>query len=185
MKIKRILITIAFLVVPVAASFMSTIHLVSLFGLGNPTWMSWFLAITFELGSIASFVALSVMDKIKKWIVFFIFIVLFLEQLFGNVYATFDYINKMLVDHPTWLASFTELVKPIYSPDDPNTFKFILALVIGAFIPLISLAFLKSMVDYLEPDAKPAPQAEVVAEVPPAKIDKGSIAPFTNHPTGG
>ena len=193
MKVNRLLIIIAFLSVPIAASFMSTLHLIDLFKLGNPGWMAVFLAITFEIGSIASFIALSVMRKIKKWIVLSIFFILFLEQLFGNVYSTFDYINQMLVIHPTWLASFTELIKPVFTPDDPNTFKFILALVIGAFIPLISLAFLKSMVDYLEPDekqleAKVDTLAEVISSVEDEakKIDKkGSVAPYTPHSIGG
>lgn len=145
---KRI-ITISFLAVPILASLISTIHLIDFFSLGNPTWMSTFLAITFEIGSIASFVALSpnVMKKVKKNLIMFIFFVLFLLQLVGNVYFSFDYVNQQLLTHSSWMNTFIEM---FFLQEDPIMAKFILALIIGLPIPLVSISFLKSLVNYLD-----------------------------------
>jgi hypothetical protein len=142
----------AFLSVPILASIISTIHIVHLFNLGNPSWMSVFLAITFEVGSIASFMALSVLAKIKKGMVWFIFVVLFLMQLIGNVYFSFEYVNNQLSVTGSWLANFVELMKPICNFEEFSTYKFLLAILIGTPIPMVSLAFLKSLVDYLKVD---------------------------------
>lgn len=151
MKNKNIIIS-AFLITPIITSIISTIHLVKFFNLGNTDWISWLLAIAFELGSVASFIALSVLGKIKKGIIIFIFLILFLLQLIGNVYFSFQYINLSIISDPTWMNTFIELVKPIYEVDTLSTYKFILSMLIGIPIPLVSLLFLKSLVDYLEPD---------------------------------
>lgn len=148
----RRIIVASFLSVPVLASIISTLHLVNFFRLGNHDWMSYMLAVTFEVGSIASFVALSVLDKIKKGMIYFVFVILFFLQLIGNVYFSFEYINIMLATHPQWMATFMELVRPIYEADSVSTYKFILSIIIGVPIPLVSLSFLKSLVDYLKVD---------------------------------
>ena len=152
------IIVASFLAVPVLASIISTLHIVHYLNLGNPDWMSYFLSITFEVGSIASFVALSVLDKLKKGMVLFIFFILFLMQLMGNVYFSFEYINIKLLADPNWLNSFIELVRPIYDAEYVSTYKFILAMIIGVPIPLVSLSFLKSLVDYLKVDDTMLPQ---------------------------
>ena len=153
----------SFLSVPILASIISTLHIVHFFSIGNPDWMSYFLAITFEIGSIASFVALSVLDKIKKGMVMFIFAILFFMQLVGNVYFSFEYVNIKLATDPGWMGTFIELIKPIFDAENPSTYKFILAMVIGIPIPLVSLSFLKSLVDYLKVEDVPM---QIVAETP-------------------
>lgn len=176
-KINKKVIVASFLAVPILASIISTLHITHFFSLGNPDWMSYFLAITFEVGSIASFVALSVLDKIRKGMVLFIFFVLFILQLAGNVYFSFEYINIKLSQDPAWMNTFIELFKPIYDTDESSTYKFILAMVIGMPIPLVSLSFLKSLVDYLkvdEPVVAEVKKLEVVEE--PVKVEEKPIA---------
>lgn len=148
--IGRKAIIAAFLAVPIMASIISTLHLVHLFLLGNPDAMSYFLSVAFEIGSVASFAALAVLHRLKKGMVILIFIVLFFMQLVGNVYYSFEYVNRMLLENPTWLASFTELLSPLFGKLAPATYKFILAIIIGVPIPLVSVSFLKSLVDYLQ-----------------------------------
>lgn len=201
------LIVASFLSVPILASIISTLHIVHYLNLGNPDWMSYFLSVTFEVGSIASFVALSVLDKLKKGMVLFIFFILFLMQLMGNVYFSFEYINIKLLANPEWMGSFIELIRPIYDADDKSTYKFILAMIIGVPIPLVSLSFLKSLVDYLKVDEdarattsittqdveviapimeQPAdveiPKAEEAKEEPKSRdrLNNNGVAPFTN-----
>ncbi len=160
----------SFLAVPIFCSFISTLHLVHFFNLGNPDWMSYFLAIVFEIGSVASFVALSVLDKIKKGMVMFIFTILFVLQLVGNIFFSFQYINLQLAVDPAWMNTFIELSKPLFDVEDPSTYKFILSLLIGVPIPLVSLLFLKSLVDYLKVDEKQIAEQPIISE--PEKVEE-------------
>ena len=100
-KIDRNLLYV-FLSVPALSSVMSALHLVNMVSLGNPFSMAVALAITFELGSIVSFVALSkdILKKLKKEMLYFIFAILFILQSFGNVYSSFDYIRINLIRDP-------------------------------------------------------------------------------------
>ena len=140
-----------FLSVPLLSSIMSAIHLIRMVSLGNPMAMAIALAITFELGSIVSFVALSksILRKLKKEMLIFIFIVLFLLQAFGNVYSSFDYIHVKLISTPMWLDSFREM---FFNVMDVTTTKLFLAILIGIPIPIISLVLLKSAIDYFSVD---------------------------------
>lgn len=154
------LVIASFLATPIAASLISTLHLVNFFYLGNHSWMSYVLAATFEVGSIASFVSLGVMHKIKKWMVMLIFTILFFMQLLGNVYFVFEYVNQRLAENPAWLSSFVEMIRPVYDSDSLSDYKFVLALMIGTTIPLVSILFLKSLVDYLSVQEDPTEKAE-------------------------
>lgn len=143
-----------FLAVPFLSSLISTLHIVSFFGLGNAVWMSIVLAVAFEIGSIASLMTLTVLDRINRVAVWFIFIVLISMQMIGNVYYTYDYISGMIDSNPKWISSFIELVEMVTMQTmDQKTTKFVLSLLIGLPIPLVSLAFLKSVADYLRQDS--------------------------------
>jgi len=167
-KLYKKLIIGAFLTVPIFSSLISTIHAIDLFSLGNMYWMAVCLALVFELGQISSLLTLAILDKINKFMVWSIFIVLAVMQILGNVYYTFDFISKKLVVEPAWLNSALELMNKIASsPIDPITGKFILALVIGIPIPLISIAFLKSLVDYINVnDLSFQSEKQIVQETP-------------------
>ena len=143
----------SFLAVPVLSSLISTIHIITFFGLGNMSWMAIILALAFEIGSIASLMTLTVLDKVNRFAVWFIFFVLVVMQMLGNVYYTYDFISQAIVSNPQWIDSFIDLVEMMTMQKlEQRTTKFILSLLIGLPIPIISLAFLKSVSDYLKPD---------------------------------
>ena len=58
------LIVVGFLSVPILSSIISTFHLYTFFSLADMNWMSIMLAVVFELGSLTSFLALSILDKL-------------------------------------------------------------------------------------------------------------------------
>lgn len=126
--------------------------------------MSYLLSIAFEVGSVAAFAALAVLDKLKRGMVIFIFSVLFFMQLVGNVYYSFEYVNIKLAENASWLASFTEFLMPLLGKLAPSTYKFILSIIIGVPIPLVSIAFVKSLVDYLQVDTEVKPDNKEKAE---------------------
>lgn len=139
-----------FLSVPAISSVISTIHLIDLFNLGNPTWLSILLAVTFELGSIASLLAISVIDKIKTGAIWFIFFILSALQIIGNVYYSYSFTSDQILSNPTFLTNFMDLFSFI-TGDEIRDVKIFLSCIIGIPIPLIALFFLKSNIDYLKP----------------------------------
>ena len=164
---KRILYV--FLSVPFLASLMSMIHLINMVALGNNMPMAITLAITFELGSIVSFVALSknILKRLKKELLMLIFVMLFILQAFGNVYSTFDYIRLKLLVDPKWLDSFREM---FFNVMDVTTTKLTLAILIGLTIPIISLVLLKLAIDYFSVEGisvASAPESPVTEPVKP------------------
>jgi hypothetical protein len=148
----------SFLAVPFLSSLISTIHIITFFGLGNMSWMAIILALAFEIGSIASLMTLTVLDKVNKAAVWFIFFVLVIMQMLGNVYYTYDFISSAMSSNPKWIDSFIDLVEMMTMQKlEQRTTKFILSLLIGLPIPIISLAFLKSVSDYLKPENNTEP----------------------------
>lgn len=144
----------SFLAVPFLSSLISTIHIITFFGLGNMSWMAIILSLAFEIGSIASLMTLTVLDKVNRFAVWFIFFVLVVMQMLGNVYYTYDFISNAMITNPQWIDSFIDLVEMMTMQKlEQRTTKFILSLLIGLPIPVISLAFLKSVSDYLKPES--------------------------------
>lgn len=152
-EILRKIVIGTFLSVPAISSIISTIHLIDLFNLGNPTWLSILLAVTFELGSIASLLAISVIDRIKTGAIWFIFFILSALQIIGNVYYSYSFTSEQLLANQTFLTNFMDLFSFI-TGDDIRDVKIFLASIIGIPIPLIALFFLKSNIDYLKPSKK-------------------------------
>jgi len=147
----RKLVIGTFLSVPAISSIISTIHLIDLFNLGNPTWLSILLAVTFELGSIASLLAISVIDRIKTGAIWFIFFILSGLQIIGNVYYSYSFTSDQILSNPTFLTNFMDLFSFI-TGDEIKDVKIFLSCIIGIPIPLIALFFLKSNIDYLKPN---------------------------------
>ena len=175
-----------FLAVPILTSLISAIHIYTFFSLGNAGWMALLLAVAYELGSLASFLVLTVMDKVKRYIVWSIFLLLAFMQVTGNLYAVFDFVNGMLKSDPNWLKSFQELFS-YFIDGEPQTFTVLLTTIIAAPISLISLAFLKSLVDYV-PSVQDVPEESTIGEpesdtsaTAPEPVESSSV-PYTASP---
>lgn len=155
--LKRVIVTF-FISVPILSSIISTLHLVDLFQLGNPAWLSVALAVAIEIGSIASFLTLSILSKLNKSIVWTVFIILFMMQIVGNMYYSYEWItHKMLVD-PTWIDSFKQMTEFFFGKLELNDVKMYLTILISWPIPLISVFLLKSAVDYIGTDTEEVPK---------------------------
>jgi len=139
----------AFISVPILSSLISTIHLVGMFDLGNFTWMSVLLSIAFELGSIASFLVPAILPNIKKEMVYTIFAMLAALQIIGNVYFSYDFMFDKVLMNANWLDSFIAFINN-FGTFTKNETMLYLSSIIGIPIPLISLFFLKSWMDYLK-----------------------------------
>lgn len=123
-------------------SIISTIHVIAFFKLSNPDWLAISLALAFEVGAAASLASLIALDKMNKTIVWILFIVLTLMQAMGNTY--YAYTN--LTDFSGWSELFGLVEEELIYQ------KRILSLISGAILPLVSLGFIKSLVDYIRPN---------------------------------
>lgn len=147
-------IVFCFILVPLLSSIISTVHLVDFFYLGNPSWISYTVAVAIELGAVASFLTLSILSKLNKTIVWGMFFILFFMQVIGNIYFSYDWVTDKIAQDPTWLSNFREMMEFFIYKVDMKTSKMILSLLIGVPIPLISVFLLKSTTDYLGTDVE-------------------------------
>ena len=168
-------IVFCFILVPLLSSIISTVHLVDFFYLGNPSWISYTVAIAIELGAVASFLTLSILSKLNKTIVWGMFFILFFMQVIGNIYFSYDWVSDKIAQDPTWLSNFREMMEFFIYKVDMKTSKMILSLFIGVPIPLISVFLLKSTTDYLGTDAEP------IVDVP-TPIDYSEYGDIDNSP---
>jgi len=150
-KILKIIILSLFLTVPVVSSFVSTLHLVTFFSLGNTLFISILLSILYEVGSISAFVTPFVFKKLNKTLIFTVFGILIIMQVCGNIFYSYDFVNNQLLIDGNWLKNFNELIL-YFTGEDASLSKIILVIAISAPIPIISLFFLKSTIDYINID---------------------------------
>lgn len=160
----------------VIVSLISTIHVIEFFRLSNPEWLAVSLAIAFEIGAAASLGALIALDKMTKWMVWGIFIILAIMQMMGNTYYAFTHMG----DYSSWSALFG------LDEEEPIFQKRIIALISGATLPIIALGFIKSLVDYIRPqeetqdneaDVTLAAFTEPVLDKPAAIVEPSTAMP--------
>jgi hypothetical protein len=134
------IIFFAFIAPPLAISFISMMHLISLFATSNSYAMAVAISVSIELASMSSLVALVTLNKLNKFTIWSIFFVLSALQIVGNMYHT--YINTS----PESLKSILDLLALSTSP---WSLRFVMFM-IGGILPVISLTFVKGIVDYFK-----------------------------------
>jgi hypothetical protein len=145
-----IFIISTFVLLYLVVSVISTIHVIDFFEMTNPKWLSIFLAIAFEIGAAASLASIIAMDKMNKFIVWSLFFILTAMQAIGNTYFAYTHLS----DFSEWSELFG------LSEEEPIFQKRILSIISGAILPLVSLGFIKALVDYIRPD-KDEPKIEI------------------------
>lgn len=140
-KITHYFIIGTFVSLYVIVSLISTIHVINFFELSNPRWLAISLAVSFEIGAAASLSSIIIMDRMNKYLVWSLFIILTAMQAMGNTY--YAYTN--LHDFQMWSELFG------ISEEEVIYQKRVLSIISGAILPLVSLGFIKSLVDYINP----------------------------------
>jgi hypothetical protein len=124
-------------------SVISTIHVIDFFKLSNPTWLAVSLAVAFEIGAAASLASLISLDKMNKAMVWGLFIILTLMQAMGNTYYAYTHLK----DIQGWIELFGLAEEELIYQ------KRVLSIISGAVLPIVALGFIKSLVDYIKPEA--------------------------------
>ena len=143
-----------FVLLYVVVSGISTIHVVDFFQITNPKWLSIFLAIAFEIGAAASLASIIVLDKMNKFIVWSLFFILTAMQAIGNTYFAYTHLS----DFTAWSELFG------LSEEEPIFQKRVLAIISGAILPLVSLGFIKALVDYIRPEDQEKKEDDTIKE---------------------
>jgi hypothetical protein len=141
-KLIRGFIIGTFVLLYIITSLISTIHVIDFFRLSNPEWLAISLALAFEIGAGASLASLIVLEKMNRVIVWGLFITLTLVQAMGNTFYAYTHLNNF----EQWIELFGLV------DEDPIYQKRILSIISGAILPLVSLGFIKSLVDYIKPE---------------------------------
>jgi len=122
-------------------SVISTIHVIEFFELSNPKWLAVSLALAFEVGAAASLSSLIIMERMNKFMVWSLFIILTAMQAMGNTYYAYTHLDNF----QSWIELFGLV------DEDLIYQKRMLSIISGAILPLVSLGFIKSLVDYIKP----------------------------------
>ena len=133
-------------------SLISTIHVIEFFEISNPKWLAVSLAIAFEIGAAASLSSLIILDKMNRFLVWILFITLTAMQAMGNTYYAYTHLH----DFQSWVDLFG------LTDEELIYQKKILSIISGAILPLVSLGFIKSLVDYIKP--KPSEENREISE---------------------
>lgn len=142
----------------VLVSTVSTIHSIEFFELSNNLFLSWCLAIGFEIGAMASLGGI-IVSKGNKTLIWVLFILLTTFQIHGNMYWAWS--------HSSDISEWTKLFDMV--DEDPNFTRRVFAFISGGILPLVSLGFIKSLMDYLAPKE----------EVPVTKIHTNNVTEDT------
>jgi hypothetical protein len=156
-KLTRNFIIGTFVTLYVMVSLISTIHVIDFFELSNPKWLAVTLAVAFEVGAAASLASIIALKKMNKGIVWALFFILTAMQAMGNTFFAYTHLGN----YQSWIELFGLV------DSDPIEQKRIMSIVSGAILPLVALGFIKSLVDYIRPEAEVTPEIiEEVAEEP-------------------
>lgn len=161
----HIFVITTFVLLYLVVSIISTIHVIDFFNLSNPKWLSISLAIAFEIGAAASLASIIVLDKMNKFMIWSLFIVLTAMQAMGNTYFAYTHLS----DFSQWSELFGLI------EEDPIFQKRILSIISGAILPLVSLGFIKSLVDYIRPSGEN--KEEKIEEDKNTKEEKLELVP--------
>lgn len=148
MSNKKIYI-ILFAILYICVALVSTIHAISFFGLANVKPLAIILAVAFEIGQAAVlFSILTDKNQQKKIMPWVLMGILTLVQVMGNVYNSYQY---LIMNSEASLRFFKEPIFIWTQIEDANA-NVILAYIIGAILPIVSLLLTSMVTGFLNKD---------------------------------
>lgn len=133
---KNNIIRNSFLLPILLVVIMSISHVVSWYDLGNPLSWAIYLSIAVEIFALASVSATTI--KMNRNSVYFLFIIVTIIQIMGNVFFEYCEIDPEGKGFLSWI----ELIAPVFNDWDSVDHRRFLALIQGATLPMMSLVAL-------------------------------------------
>lgn len=138
------LIRNSFLLPILLVVIMSISHVVSWYDIGNPLSWAIYLSVAIEIFALASVSAASI--KISKGSIWFLFVMVTLIQVIGNVFYEFKEISL----NESGFLSWVELVSPWFEDWELLDHRRLLALIQGGTLPIMSLTSLHFYIQFNE-----------------------------------
>lgn len=158
---KRNIYIALFAILYSTVALVSLIHSFSFFGLANNSAMSIMLGTAFEIGQAAVLFAILTSSKDRSRIMpWALMILLTLVQIIGNVFSSYKYLMQNNV------ADLHFFKEPIFVWTDlpDNVTTVLVTYIVGAILPIVSLAMTSMIANYLEDNKKE--KEETVKEIP-------------------
>lgn len=161
-KNKKLILGI-YLSVPVLSIIISFYHIISFYQLTNGEHIAILLSLAVELGSIMAFVMLFISDQVNKTMLWMVFVMLAGLQMIGNVFYSYNILFNSLQANKDWLTSMIAFFQE-FGIFEGNV-NIILSMISVLPIPLISLFFIKSMLDFKFKEEQPIIQPPAIQPV--------------------
>jgi hypothetical protein len=172
---KSSLIRNSFLLPILLVVIMSISHVVTWYSLGNPYAWAIYLSIAIEIFALASVSASTL--NIGKKAIWFLFIVVTLIQVIGNVFFEYQFIDAAKPMFVSWM----ELIQPLTEDWTLIDHKRLLAMIQGGTLPIMSLTALHFYIEYDESHPT-EPEDEVIAPEVENIGEEASLEDFVEEP---
>ena len=139
---KSTLIRNSFLLPILLVVIMSISHVVTWYNLGNPYSWAIYLSVAIEIFALASVSASTL--NIGKKAIWFLFIMVTLIQVVGNVFFEYQFID---ITNDTFI-SWIELISPVTEDWSATDHRRLLSLIQGGTLPIMSLTALHFYIEY-------------------------------------
>ena len=171
LTIREKIMSIIFISLYILVSFVSISHLFEFIQITDSTSISVLQSIGYALGTAASIFSFTLLNKANRGLVLTLFVILMIMEIIGNVYHAYTHLDLQKV------KLFSELlgVDDFESKDQKRIF----ALLVGLPIVLISMGYIKVLINYIFPtnqETKLEEKKEVLEPLAPT-IKEESIKP--------
>lgn len=158
-KNKNGIIRSSFLLPILLVVIISISHVVNWYEIGNPVNWAIYLSIAIEIFALTSVSAATI--NINKSTIWFLFALVTMIQLIGNVFFSYNHINENGEIFKSWI----ELIGPFFEDWDSLSHKRFLALIQGGTLPIMSLTALHFYLKFNENlDNEKEKEVEVIEE---------------------
>lgn len=126
----------AFIFLYIMVAFISFVHSIQFFNVGNAYWMSVMLGIAYELGQAVVLASILLSDNRKSLLTWVLFIILTAVQVVGNVFSVYKFISESGAEYYKFIEE--PLLFWIYGINE-QTVKVIISWITGALLPIVAL----------------------------------------------
>lgn len=126
----------AFIFLYIMVAFISFVHSIQFFNVGNAYWMSVMLGIAYELGQAVVLASILLSDNRKSLLTWILFIILTAVQVVGNVFSVYKFISESGAEYYKFIEE--PLLFWIYGINE-QTVKVIISWITGALLPIVAL----------------------------------------------
>lgn len=156
-------------------AFISFLHAIEFFSIGNELWMSYVLSAVFEIGQMSVLMSLLVSENNKKTLPWFLMLIFTSVQVISNVYSVTKYIMLSEVEYYKYLERALKFAIQDVPQDMIVT---VIAWIIGGLLPICALlltAMCASQISIIE-EKKGGQQPDDV--ITPPSIQDPEIKPL-------